>query len=805
MLLLTVCGCSGNDGKSTTAEAELRGEVPRIDAGAADSGAVDGTSDVLRDNSAFELLLGDGQVEARETEGQAEVGDPDGQAEVGGDAIAPEDVLLAKQIRAGSGHACMIDSGGSVYCWGRNSHGQLGDGTVVDSAVPVAVAGVEGAIQIAIGSGTVHGHTCVLEEDGDVLCWGSSYGCALGNGILEDSHVPIGVGGLGNIKSIGAYLMKTCAVDMEGGVWCWGRFYHLDYFLAPEPSCEAPSELIEGATDAVAVSVGATHACMLKPDGTVWCWGQNDRGQLGSGFADLEDHPIPEKVSALQDVLAIAIDAESCALVADGSIWCWGEGWLNWEPGEKEQPCCPPEQFLGIEDVALLDVGCAVTESGNAFSWGYSNGVGQLGNGSTQSTYEIVQVQGLADVVSISGGIWSSCAVTADGSAWCWGLNSHGQVGSGEMPPDEHTLATPVGLPPMVSVVAAGASFSIGVDGAMWCWGGCDYALTGSAGEVTDVPQAVTGFSGKAVSVAGGGGYTCAVLDDGTVWCSGYNLYGQLGDGTTEKKSEPVQVLGVADAVMVAAGHHACAVTQNGTVWCWGSNCEGDLGTDMPAELGQPVQVTGLTGAVEVAVGGCFSCARLEDGTVHCWGSGKKGKLGSPGGSDLAKPVPGILDAVSLTAGYEHTCVAREDGSVWCWGDNEDGQLGPLAEWDKSAEPILVEGLPDVVKVDSGWKRTCGITTVGEVWCWGDNSPALPGDDTAINWDVDGPVPFLAPTPVEGVVGVSGIAVSGGHVCAVWAGGEVKCWGGGESGQLGTGNHWYASPVKVLGTGLETQ
>ena len=360
----------------------------------------------------------------------------------------------------------------------------------------------------------------------------------------------------------------------------------------------------EQVADAVAIAAGSAHTCAVLDDGTARCWGENGNGQLGNGTTD--DTSVPVAVSGLTDAIDIVTGtAHSCALLADGTARCWG---LN---------------------------------------------AGQLGNGTSgpgASSTVPVTVSGLADAVDLAAGINHSCALLADGTARCWGVNGQGQLGSG---------------------------------------------FSGS-GTNSNVPLTVAGLT-DTIAISAVGNTSCAALADGTARCWGGNSNGQLGDGTTTDSNVPVAVSGLTDTVAIATGGaHTCAVLADGAARCWGFNGDGRLGNGTNTESCVPVVVSGLSDAVAITAGAAHSCARLADGTARCWGNNGLGRLGngiSGGTSNVPVVVSNLTDAVDITAGSFHTCAVLSDGGARCWGAGADGRLGDGTTTNSNL-PVPVVGLP---------------------------------------------------------------------------------------------------------------
>ena len=357
-------------------------------------------------------------------------------------------------------------------------------------------------------------------------------------------------------------------------------------------------------------------------------------------------------------------------------------------------------------DPAQVAVGptyaCAITPEHLVKCWG-RNDSGQLGNGTMTDSSTPVQVLGLTDVESISAaepagsfGATTTCAVRGDGTAWCWGSNSVGTVGSG---PAEAVVTAPQQVANLTDVeqVSVGNVHACArtADGAAHCWG---WGIDGRLGDgdvsntVHPVPVQLPGFS-DVVDIAAGTYHSCLVRGDGTVWCWGSNGSGQLGTGDLEDSQTPVQVTGISDAVTVGIGESStCALRSTGEVACWGWNGAGELGSGTTEWSLTPVPVAGVSDATAISVGARTACARSITGVVRCWGSDRSGAMGQ-GSTATARPIPvvvpgtGAADVVSINGQWHFgstgpvlgqrdvACVASGP-VVRCAGSNEFGQLG---------------------------------------------------------------------------------------------------------------------------------
>ena len=306
-------------------------------------------------------------------------------------------------------------------------------------------------------------------------------------------------------------------------------------------------------------------------------------------------------------------------------------------------------------------------------------------------------------------------------------------------------------------------------------------------------------------AVSAGGHHTCALTTAGGVKCWGYNDNGQLGNGSHDWSTTPVDVSGLAAGVVAvtAGGFHTCVLTTGGGVKCWGFNEDGELGNDSYAWSSTPVDVYGLTsGVVAMSAGGWHTCALTTGGGVKCWGDNSVGQLGnhSTTGSAIPVNVTGLTaNVVAVSAGdFNTTCALITGGGVKCWGYNSVGQLGDGSTVEYSTSPVDVADLTNAVAVSVGGSHTCALTATGGVKCWGYNAEGQLGDGS-----------FASTGAVVNVIGltsgVAAVSAGGWHTCALTTGGSVKCWGRNKNGQIGDGdnlNHEVPRDVIDLAGGM---
>jgi alpha-tubulin suppressor-like RCC1 family protein len=339
-------------------------------------------------------------------------------------------------VSAGFGHSLAVRSDGTVWAWGDNSAGQLGDGTETASLTPVQVVGpggsgfLTGIIAVAVSRDSVSQYSLALRSDGTVWAWGFNWDNELGDGTTTNSLTPVqvlGAGGSGfltGVKAIAAGWGANLALRSDGTVWTWG-------YTSPTPTA-IPGPGGRGRLSGVsAIATGYTFNAALKSNGTVWTWGWNDFGQLGNGSFTYTYVAAPVQVvgpnghGVLATVTAIAAGNSHClALRRDGSVWAWG-----------------------------------------------SNHVAQMGDASLANSPFPVRVKSadgsgyLTGAKAIAAGSWHSLTLRADGTVWAWGWNVWGQLGDGTYSDGLYISYYPVQAVGLTNVTAlsAGVAHSLAI------------------------------------------------------------------------------------------------------------------------------------------------------------------------------------------------------------------------------------------------------------------------------------------------------------------------------------------------------
>jgi alpha-tubulin suppressor-like RCC1 family protein len=570
-------------------------------------------------------------------------------------------------------NVCAALRSGDVVCTGSNTGMQLGTGSQADSATSVANL-TEGVIDIRIGdafpgaacalepAGTVKSlgameglspmprdmgltgirqiaagayHFCALTDAGGVKCWGNNLRGVLGTGNTQPSYTPVDVQGLpGPMSGIFAGSLRTCATTAAGALYCWGEDR---YGSAGGPGNSSgiftPIPVARARAGIRSAGLSLDVTCVLTEAGRVQCMGSVPDYGLGYPSTEPGGNPLAEVLNQSPRALALS-ERASCALAGEGTLRCWGDnsGGLYGD-GSTESASAPVIAQTGLRDVAMGRThACGIALDKTLRCWG-DNTYGQLGNGTTGgSSASPVTVTGMANVTLVTVGDHHSCAAQSDGTLWCWGDNTYGQLGIGSN--------TPSAIPMSLGVV-------------------------------------------NARLIGAGENHTC-LHDGATTRCWGRNHRGQLGDFTQTNRTAPVNSMAFPAYQLTLGANHTCVglYYPGGLTQCWGDNAYGQLGR--PASVSFAVfnaTAGGISGYPRSLVAGRdHTCAVDEQGAVRCTGRNDDGQLGDNTRTNRYGFVPvapsGAFDGAIVGSGGAHSCAMRMDGRVDCWGRNEAGQVG---------------------------------------------------------------------------------------------------------------------------------
>lgn len=340
-----------------------------------------------------------------------------------GDATTVRADVSYTTISTGDYHTVALKSDGSLWTWGSNSYGQLGDGTTtIRSLVPKQI----GTGYSAISAGSYH--TVALKSDGSLWAWGDNnyYYGQLGDGSFTRSLVPkqIGTG----YTAIAAGDNHTVALKADGSLWDWGDNQFGQLGDDTTTSRRFPKQI---GTGYAAIAAGSYHTIALKSDGSLWAWGANDYGQLGYGTT-ITRSLVPKQIGTDSYTAVSAGWGHSIALKADGSLWAWGNN-HHGQLGDGTTTLSFVPKQIGTAPYATIAAGAlytiALKADGSLWAWG-DNSDGQLGYATTTRSLLPKQI-GTDSYTEITAGQHHTFALKSDGSLWAWGNNQYGQLGDG--------------------------------------------------------------------------------------------------------------------------------------------------------------------------------------------------------------------------------------------------------------------------------------------------------------------------------------------------------------------------------------
>lgn len=336
-------------------------------------------------------------------------------------------------VAAGFSHTCALDNGDVAYCWGNNKYGQLGNDTTAISPFPLAVSG--GLTFSALTAG--YAHTCGVSTGGQAYCWGDNETGALGNpNAGSSSSAPVAVAGGLVFASLSAGYAHTCGLTAAGKAYCWGADESGELGTGTIGQDSPTPVAVSGGLTFASLSAGGVYTCGITTSGAGYCWGSNAYGVLGDGATD--DSPVPVAVVGGLKLATISAGVyHTCAVTTNGAAYCWGAGGNGQlGTGFTSLNATSPMAVVGGHTFASIAAGemstCGITTGGAAYCWG-AGSFGELGNGGTaQSTTP--QLVGGSQTFSgnITSGIsFHFCAPTTAKTAYCWGYNNSGELGSG--------------------------------------------------------------------------------------------------------------------------------------------------------------------------------------------------------------------------------------------------------------------------------------------------------------------------------------------------------------------------------------
>jgi alpha-tubulin suppressor-like RCC1 family protein len=695
-------------------------------------------------------------------------------------------------------HSAAVLANGGVYCWGRNSAYECGQGATTNVGVPTLVGSMTSysAVEVACGTGV----TLVATTTGTVMAFGTNLTGMLGNGSALGTNTavsgPVVVTGLTNVQTLVAGEGHACAIDASGALWAWGDNTKGQFGIGATGVTSSalvpvlvPSASL-GGYRAVEVSCGVSHTAVLTSAPALMTAGLNSLGQLGTAtnagtatanpaFAAVAFPASLAGVPCATYPASVACGPNhTVALLANGTIRTFGAN----EWGQLGLP----SGSVGWSATPIKPLGCRNRYVTNV-------------NASVATTY--VEAVLPRELVTLKPAGTTTISVYAK-------VRSYGRF---EMASGEDVIGT--GGSPNSTALATKA-------GSVHAWGN---NVGNGTSTLSSVPVAISSFGSLStvtaiVALANGGGCTAAVDTAGKVHMWGGGGAGQLGNGATAVSYIPVAVSsygslasGSVTVTSVACGGiHSVALDTTGKVHAWGYNNYGQLGNGASTNVLIPTAIAygsiATRSIVAIAAGLNNTVALDTTGNVHVWGRNDYGQLGN--GTTTGSTVPiqvssgsiALLTITAVACGESYVAVLDSTGNVHAWGYNNTGQLGN-GTYTTSTLPIAVSSFGSlatatIVAIACGSGHTVALDATGKVHVWGNNNNYQIGNNSGVASTLPLAVSSFGSLATATIVGIACGYI---HTIALDSTGKLHAWGGNGLGQLGTNGSTPTVPVLITG------
>lgn len=702
-----------------------------------------------------------------------------------------------RKIGIGDATSFGIQSDGTLWSWGDNTFGVLGDGTTVNKSSPVQVGTLT---NWSFVSGSTY-TTVAIKTDGTLWAWGNNSNGQLGDNTVANKSSPVQVGTQTNWAEAYAGLDNwVIARKTDGTLWVWGiNFYGQ---LGDGTTIDKSSPVQVGTQTNWASAKAATQvAIALKTDGTLWGWGRNQRGNVGTG--DTTAYSSPVQIGTLTNWKAIAVNGTSSyAVKTDGTLWAWGYN-NNGQLGDgtivqKNSPIQVGTLRIwgAINTSTTASNLIAATTSGQLFMSGYNNSY-IFGDGTTvnKSSPVLVGAQGYWGAFSIRANE-TAMAVKVDNSLWGWGRNSGGVLGNSNTIDKSSPIQVAAGTGQWNSADAGFFTLAIGVDGSLWSWGFNSNGALGSGTTTSRSSPVQVGALTDWRKVQGSTNYVSVALKkDNTMWAWGNNSSGSFGNGSTIRRSSPVQIGGSTSdwSDFSLQNGTVLAIKTNGQLWAWGENSFGVLGTGTTITRSAAIQIGTLTDWAAVSVGQSSSAAIKSDGSIWTWGRNNDGQLGDGTTISRSSPVQvgTLTDWASITSCAGFMIATKPDGTMWAWGNNSGGQYG---NWDNvnRSSPVQVNSGKTWGAPLSGNNAVLAVDSTNKLYGWGFNYYGELAQNSIFFGN------YSSPTQIGTNGNWASVSSADSSAYGIKRDGTMWAWGSGSGGRLGiNGTNGVSSPTQI--------
>jgi alpha-tubulin suppressor-like RCC1 family protein len=644
-----------------------------------------------------------------------------------------------QEVRAGLAFTLAYKTNGTLWSWGLNNIGQLGSGTTTSRSSPVQIGTLTNwSSNIGVG----YSHSMAVKSDGTIWVWGSNTFGQIGDYSVVSRSSPVQLGTTTDWSKVSGGNASSHAIKTDGSLWSWGYNGTGDLGLG---------HLISGNSTLISIPIqvggydpvwkelptgNMTFFGAIKTNNTLWTWGPNASGQIGDGTVVTRSSPV--QIGGAEWSSFTSGAAAKFAIKTDGTLWAWG---LN-TTGPGNLGIAPVIPSLSNNKTwSSFSVGSsnimAIGTNGTLWSWG-KNDFGQIGDGTVINRSSPVQIGTLTNWASVSASGASpgtTMAIKTDGTLWGWGGNSNGQIGDGTV--INRSSPVQIGTLTNWASVSANQLFTVAVktDGTLWSWGYNAFGELGQNNTTNRSSPVQIGTLSNWSKISAGGGWTNSIKTDGTLWGWGQNGAGWIGDGTIVNRSSPVQIGTLTNWASVSSGNdHTMAIKTDGTLWGWGFNNVGQVGDGTVISRSSPVQIgTGNTWS-SVSAGQSQTIAIKADGSMWGWGGAS---LNGTGISGISSPIQiGITyDWSNASSSTSNSAAIKTNGSIFAWGNDSAGQIGRgfvYSTSDNRSSPVQI-GADPWKSVRASTYSVVAVRSDGTLWTWGTGTSGQIGDNTLVS------------------------------------------------------------------------
>jgi alpha-tubulin suppressor-like RCC1 family protein len=715
----------------------------------------------------------------------------------------------------------VVPPAGQIWSSGYDGNGELGNGNTISRNSFGPTVGGSNWKEI-YGGANRNGYG--LKNDNTIWGWGANAAGQLGNGTTTDSNVPVQIGTSTGWSKVSAGYQFAIALRANGTLWAWGRNSEGQLGQGDNTQRLTPTQ-IGSDTDWAIIGTGSFVSYAIKTDGSLWSWGYNGWGALGVG--DTANRSAPTRVGSDNDWAKITGGSyHTLALKTNGTLWAWGLNNYGQVGNSTNTNSSVPAQIGSSTwteisgskywyDTTYGYVGFSlgIKSDGTLWAWG-ANNEGALGDGTYISRNSPKLVNNETDWKKIDTGTLFSYALKKDGTMWAWGRADDWEICAGVTTANNYTAPTRCGDGKNYVDMASTAYSVFGLTGTipapagnsgstgsyLWVTGLNDYSQLGNGNSTGLESFNIINSNSSWKMISGGAYHTVGIKSDNSLWAWGYNGVGSVGDGTTTDRTTAVPIGSSSDWKTVSAGrHHTLGIKNDGSLWVWGYNIYGQLGLGDTNDRSAPVKLGSDLDWKDAFTGGYTSYAIKNDGSLWSWGVNGYGQLGL--GDVVQRNSPTRVGTENnwkkIEAGYQHTIGLKTNGTIWGWGYNAWGSIGDGTTADKIS-PVQIGSATNWSDISAGggdynspWGTSFGIKTDGSLWGWGRNDYGNIGDGTIIN--------KVVPTRVGAESDWK--SVSGGNVntMAIKTDGSLWGWGYSGDGRHGGGISWLQnnSPKRI--------